>query len=418
MLVLPVCLFRYKSWLKARHQRYIMNSQRSVNTGPVFFALGFRPFYLLAGIYALLALPIWIASYSGALQWGGYMQGMNWHIHEMLFGFAPAVFAGFLLTAVRNWTGLPTPSGGKLAALVGLWIAARVLNLTGPSLLAIVLDVAFLPVLGLSIAFPIWRSNNRRNIKIVGVLTVLTLANLVWHLASVGVLSPFLINLSYITAIDVITVLMAIVGGRVIPAFTANAVPGSKPRHSRWLEVVALGSLVLIVLGDVASAWQVIPAKLWFVLLGVAALAHLARLSLWQPLKTRKSALLLMLPMAYLWIPISLLFRAAAQLSNLSPAAATHALTVGAMTSLMMAMMTRSALGHSGRALTASWVEVSVFWLLQTTAVIRVGATLIPVVFYRNAMFVSALFWTLSFAIFVIGYWKILTQPRVDGKPG
>lgn len=395
-----------------------MSIQKSANAGPVFFALGFRPFYLVAGIYALLALPIWIASYTGALHWGGHMQGMYWHIHEMIFGFAPAVIAGFLLTAVRNWTGLPTPSGVKLAALVGLWVAARVLNLTGPSLLAIVLDVAFLPALGLSIALPIWRSNNRRNIKILGVLTVLALANLVWHLASLGVIMPYFMNVSYITAIDILTVLMAIVGGRVIPAFTANAIPGSKPRHIKWLEVVALGSLVLIVLADVVSAWHTMPPRLWFVLLAVAALAHLARLSLWQPLKTRNNALMLMLPMAYLWIPISLVLRAAAQFGDLSPAASTHALTIGAMASLMMAMMTRSALGHSGRVLAASWVEISVFWLLQATAVIRVGATLLPMVFYRNAMFVSALFWTLAFAIFVVGYWKILTQARVDGKPG
>lgn len=395
-----------------------MNNQKSANTGPVFLALGFRPFYLLAGMYAFLALPIWIASYTGALHWGGHMQGMYWHIHEMIFGFAPAVMAGFLLTAVRNWTGLPTPSGGKLAALVGLWLAARVLNLTGPSLLAMLLDVAFLPALGLSIAIPIWRSNNRRNIKILAVLTVLALANLVWHLASMGVILPYFMNVSYITAIDIITILMAIVGGRVIPAFTANAIPGSHPRHIKWLEVVALGLLVLIVLGDVASAWHTIPVKLWFALLAVAALAHLARLSLWQPLKTRNNALMLMLPMAYLWIPISLLLRAAAQVSDLSPAAATHALTIGAMASLMMAMMTRSALGHSGRVLSAGWVEISVFWLLQTTAIIRVGAAFIPMVFYRNAMIVSALFWTLAFAIFVIGYWKILIQPRVDGKPG
>jgi uncharacterized protein involved in response to NO len=395
-----------------------MSNQKPANSSPVFFALGFRPFYLLAGIFALLALPMWIASYTGMLQWPGHMQGMYWHIHEMIFGFAPAVMAGFLLTAVRNWTGLPTPAGGKLAALVSLWVAARVLNFTGPSLVAMVVDVAFLPMLGLSIAIPIWRSNNRRNIKVLAVLAVLALANLVWHLASMGVLMPYLMNVSYITAIDMITILMAIVGGRVIPAFTGNAIPGSKPRHLKWLEVIALGSLVLIVLTDLVSTWHQISPRFWLVLLTIAALAHFARLSLWQPFKTQRNALLLMLPMAYLWIPVSLLLRAASQVSDLSPAAATHALTIGAMSSLMMAMMTRSALGHSGRALTASWVELSAFWLLQATAVVRVVATMLPMVFYRNAMFVSAIFWTLAFAIFVGGYWKVLTQPRVDGKPG
>jgi len=395
-----------------------MNTTKKQNSGMVLFALGFRPFYLLAGVFALLALPVWIATYTGALQWGGHMQGMNWHIHEMVFGFAPAVMAGFLLTAVKNWTGLPTPTGAKLAGLVLLWVAARIANVTGPTILSVVLDVSFLPVLGVALAIPIWRSQNRRNMKILGVLSALTLANLVWHLASLGIVSPALMNVSYITAIDIITILMAIVAGRVIPAFTAGAVPGSKPRHVKAIEVVALATLVLIVLGDVLGVWIVLSKQIWFTLFALAAAAHLVRLWLWQPLSTRHNALLLMLPVAYAWIPISLALRAASQITNLSPAAATHALTVGAMSSLMMAMMTRSALGHSGRALAATWVENSVFWLLQTTAIVRVGATLAPMVLYRDAMFVSAFLWTLAFAIFVFGYWKILTQPRVDGKPG
>lgn len=384
----------------------------------VWLALGFRPFYLLAGVFAMLALPLWIAAYTGALQWNGHMQGMNWHIHEMIFGFAPAVMAGFLLTAVKNWTGLPTPTGAKLAALVLLWVAARLVNITGPGMLAIVLDVAFLPALGVALAIPIWQSKNRRNVKILGVLAALTLANLVWHLASIGVLSTLLMNVSYITAIDIITILMAIVAGRVIPAFTSNAVSGSNPRSVKAIDVAAVGALILIVLGDVVGAWVSISNYIWFVLLTIAAVAHLARLGLWQPLRTRHNALLLMLPLAYLWIPVSLALRAVSQISDLPIAASTHALTIGAMSSLMMAMMTRSALGHSGRALKATWVENGVFWLLQLTAIIRVGATLGPVIMYRNAMLVSALLWTLAFAIFVVGYWKILTRPRVDGKPG
>lgn len=395
-----------------------MNATKKQNSGMVVFALGFRPFYLLAALFAVLALPVWIATYTGTLQWGGHMHGMNWHIHEMIFGFAPAVIAGFLLTAVRNWTRLPTPTGANLAALVLLWVAARIANVTGPSVLSVVLDVAFLPALAVAIGIPIWRSGNRRNLKILAVLAVLSLANLIWHLASKGIVSPVLMNTSYITAIDIITILMAIVAGRVIPAFTRNAVPGSNPRTIKAVEVVALGALVLIVLADVFGVWVALSKEIWFTLFTVAALAHLVRLWLWQPSSTRHNALLLMLPLAYAWIPVSLGLRAVSQVSMLVPAAATHALTVGAMSSLMVAMMTRSALGHSGRMLTATWVENSAFWLLQATAVIRVGATLAPLLFYRSAMIVSAALWTLSFAIFVFGYWKILTQPRVDGLPG
>ncbi len=395
-----------------------MNVTKKQNPGMTIFALGFRPFYLLAALFALLALPVWIAAYTGLFQWGGHMQGMNWHIHEMIFGFAPAVITGFLLTAVRNWTRLPTPTGTKLAGLVLLWVAARIANITGPTALSVVLDVAFLPAVAVAIGIPIWRSSNRRNLKILAVLAVLALANLTWHLASIGVVSPVLMNVSYITAIDIITILMAIVGGRVIPAFTGNAVPGSNPRIIKAVEIVALGALVLIVLADVFGVWIVLSKEIWFTLLAVAAVAHLIRLLLWQPLRTRHNALLLMLPVAYAWIPISLALRAASHVSNLMPVAAMHALTVGAMSSLMIAMMTRSALGHSGRTLVATWVEKSVFWLLQTTAIVRVGATLAPLIIYRDAMVVSSVTWTLAFAIFVFGYWKVLTQPRVDGRSG
>ena len=395
-----------------------MNVTKNQNFGMILFALGFRPFYLLAGLFAVLALPVWIATYTGILQWGGHMQGMSWHIHEMIFGFAPAVIAGFLLTAVPNWTRLPTPAGTKLAGLALLWLAARIANITGPTVLSIVLDVAFLPAIAVAVGIPIWRSANRRNLKVLLVLAALTLANLIWHLASISVVSPVLMHVSYVTAIDIITILMAIVGGRVIPAFTRNAVSGSNPITIKSVEVVALGALVLLVLADVFGVWVALPKIIVLPLLVVAALGHLVRLWLWQPLRTRHDPLLLMLPVAYVWIPISLGLRAFSQISDLMPAASMHALTIGAMSSLMVAMMMRSALGHSGRMLTATWVENSVFWLVQTTAIVRVGAALVPLVFYRNAMVVSSVLWTLAFVIFVFGYWKALTQPRVDGRPG
>jgi uncharacterized protein involved in response to NO len=369
-------------------------------------------------MFALLALPLWIASYTGMVQWGGYLRGMSWHSHEMIFGFAPAVMAGFLLTAVRNWTGQPTPSGAKLGVLAALWVLARVVNLTGPANVAVLLDVAFLPLLGVAIAIPIWRSRNVRNFKILLVLTVLSVANMVYHLSYLNVLPADFMRLTLTAALDVFTILMAIVGGRVIPAFTANAVASAQPRHVKSVEMMALGSLALILAADIMDYWFSLTSAAWVILLALAAVAHGIRLCLWQPHRTRHNPLLWMLPVAYGWIPISLTFRALAQISVLPATAAVHALTLGAISGLMLAMMTRSALGHTGRDLRAGWTEISAFLLIQVAAVIRVGATLIPAEFYRGAVVFSGVTWSLAFAIFSLRYWFILTRPRIDGRPG
>lgn len=395
-----------------------MNKPAEKYFNSVFLALGFRPFYLLAGIFAFLAIPLWIASYAGLVQWAGYLRGVSWHGHEMIFGFAPAVMAGFLLTAVRNWTGLPTPGGLRLGALAALWALARVTNITGPANMAAMLDVAFMPALGVVIAIPIWRSRNARNFKILAVLALLSLANIVYHMSYLGLLPADFMRWALIAALDVITILMAIVGGRVIPAFTANAVAGAKPSQVKSVEMMALGSLVLILAVDIAGYWYSLTPAAWVILLALAALAHGIRLWSWQPHRTRHKPLLWMLPVAYGWIPISLALRTLAQIAQLPATASVHALTVGAISSLMLAMMMRSALGHTGRDLTAAWSEISAFLLLQIAAVIRVGATLIPAEFYRGAVVFSGVLWALAFAIFALRYWAILTRPRIDGRPG
>ena len=385
---------------------------------PVFLALGFRPFYLLAAIFAALALPLWIASYAGWLQWGGYLQGTNWHSHEMIFGFAPAVMAGFLLTAARNWTGQPTPTGAKLGMLASLWIMARVAAVTGPALVAAMLDAAFLPALGVVIALPIWRSRNVRNFKILLVLSLLTAANVAYHLSYLNWWPAEVMPLAITAALDVITILMAIIGGRVIPAFTANAVAAAQPRHIKSVEVAALGSLVLILTADILAYWRALAPQVWVILLVTAAVAHGIRLVLWQPQRTIHNMLLCMLPLAYVWIPVSLALRATVQVWGISAAAPTHALTIGAISSLMLAMMTRSALGHTGRNLSAGWAETSAFLLLQLAAVVRVGATFIPAPYYRDAVFTACILWLLAFTAFLLRYWAILTRPRIDGRPG
>ncbi len=383
-----------------------------------FLALGFRPFYLLAGVFAAVAVPIWLMSFTGGMRMDGYLPGIAWHSHEMIFGFAPAIMAGFLLTAVRNWTGQPTPTGMSLAALVVLWLVARILMLTGPATAAALIDSLFLPALGVAIAIPIWRSRNKRNYKILAVLTALTLANVCFHLASLGVLPVGASRVAIFAALDVIAILVAIIGGRVIPAFIGNAIEKSAPRHVFSIEVISVGALVVILAFDSLQWWAPVPNAVWLAILAIAAVVHGIRLLLWQPFLTHGNPLLWMLPVAYAWLPIMLALRALSLLSVVPISAAFHALTVGAIASLMIAIMMRSALGHTGRELEAGPFEISAFLLLQLAAIVRVLASTVVPGAYREAMIVSGVLWTSAFVVFLIRYWPILTRARIDGRQG
>jgi len=341
---------------------------------------------------------------------------MFWHSHEMLFGYIVAVVAGFLFTAVRNWTGLPTPTGATLGGIAVLWLLARLLLVSGPSIPAVFLDVAFLPIVAIAIAIPILRSRNKRNYKVIGLLATVSVLHLLFHLALDGQLPAWLSRASLFASVDLIVILFALIGGRVIPAFTRNAVAGSNPRHEPWLEVIAFGSLLLIALVTLVggaltlAAW--IPASLFV----VAAVAHLLRLALWQPQLTLGNPLLWMMPVAYSWLPVALMLRALSTVAAVVPGAWIHALTMGALSSLMMAMMMRSTLGHTGRSLVASHMDMAAFLALQIAALIRVVAG--SAGNYQTLVTLSGLFWVLAFALFLVRYLPMLVQPRVDGKPG
>jgi len=379
-------------------------------------ALGLRPFYSLAGIFAIAAVAYWLLAYRGVLPPASYLSGTFWHSHEMVYGFAIAVMSGFLLTAVRNWTGLPTPTGYSLVALVLLWGTARVLVTTGPAMLAAFVDVLFIPVLTIAIAVPIFRSRNQRNYKVVVLLGLLAVSHIVYHMAFLGSFPSWLNHTAVIVAIELITILYALVAGRVIPAFTRNAIQGSDPKNAMWLEVLSFGSLMLIVATTVASDWVTVPAALSRTLFVVAAVAQLFRLALWQPQVTLKDPLLWMMSVSYSWLPAALLLRAFAP--SIGDAAWIHALTTGAVSGLMLAMMMRSTLGHTGRELVASRADIGAFLVLQLAAVIRVIATFVPA--SQHAQFVngSGVLWILAFGVFLLRYLPMLSRPRIDGRPG
>jgi uncharacterized protein involved in response to NO len=376
------------------------------------FQLGFRTFYSLAAIFAIAAVILWLRSLAGLSGTGAYLYGVVWHSHEMLFGFSVAVVAGFLLTAVRNWTGLPTPTGAMLAMMAILWLAARVLIIIGPAPLAAVVDVAFLPALAIAIAGPILRSKNERNYKVLAIVLLLAALHGVFHLASQGYVEIWLSRSSLFVSIDIVIILMSIVGGRVIPAFTRNAIPRATSRHEPWVEVMTFVSMILVVVvTSVQVAWAPSPV-LMAMLLVVAAASHATRLALWDPVKTIHSPLLWMLPAAYSWIPFAFLLRALAAMNIIPAGAWIHAMTMGAVSALMLAMMMRSSLGHTGRELVASKADMAAFLLLQVAAIVRVIASIMAGETYQQWIVASGLIWALAFLVFVTRYLPMLSRPR------
>ena len=242
--------------------------------------LGFRPFYLLASLFAALSIGIWALQFSGLLTYA-YLQGPMWHAHEMLFGFTLAVLTGFLLTAGQNWSGQPTPKGVHLGVLAGLWVLGRVLVLSPWGWLAAITNVAFPLAVAHALAMPLYRARNRRNYFFVALLVLMGLAQLVVHLNALGVLRvPGWAGIAL--GLDVMLMVLCVMGGRVIPMFTNNGIPGAQAVRNPWVEKLALGLVVVLI---VADALQV--SGPWFALLAVlCTLAHLTRWSLWQPWKT------------------------------------------------------------------------------------------------------------------------------------
>ncbi len=363
-----------------------------------FLALGFRPFYLLAGAYAALGVPLWAAQYAG------WLPGMNpsWHAHEMIFGYAFAVIAGFLLTAVRNWTGLPTPSGAVLGATAALWIVARLLALNS-LLLASIADAAFALALAWGIGRPIILSRNRNWFFIL----------LVLGLGAASVAFQAFPRTALAVGLDLVLFIVAVMAGRVVPAFTNNAVPGAGARRIQWLEYAALGSILLLLFFDIWQYLFVSPV----IALAAAAL-HAARVALWAPHRTLGRPILWILHLSYAWIVVHLLMRGLAGFGIVPAVLATHALTIGTIGGLTLGMMTRTSRGHTGRPLATGNAELAAYALVHLAAAVRVFLPLALPAAYTASVAISAVLWSAAFAVFVVSYFPILTEPRLDGQPG
>ncbi len=375
--------------------------------------LGFRPFYLAAALFACLAIPVWVLLFLGRSGWSPQIPAQLWHAHEMLFGFAAAVIVGFLLTAAKAWTGLQTPRGTALAALVLLWLGARVAALVAPYPVFAVLDLLLLPVVAAILLRVLLRAENRRNLPLVGLLGMLSLANLAFHLSVLGHIDLPPVRALY-AALALIVLIECVMAGRVIPAFTMAAIPGLRLTIDPQLEKATAVASVLAL-----SLWVIAPSSgISAPALAFAAVLQLARLIAWKPWRTRSRPILWILHLSYGWIPVGFLLLAMSQLGWLAASAGIHALAVGATGGLIIGMVTRTARGHTGRALQASPLEVAAYALVMLAALLRVVLPMLAPQWLVASVIAAAIAWSLAFGFYLALYTPWLLRPRIDGKDG
>lgn len=378
-----------------------------------FLGRGFRPFFLLGALQAVCML----------LLWGGYalqiitppsfmLATISWHAHEMIYGFAICIIAGFLLTAVANWTGRPPVKHGHLLALCGVWIAGRVvmnIDLSLPIWLVQTISLAFIPFLALSLSVSLFKSHNKRNYIFLGVLSIL------W--GTQICLLIFGIHTAIYVALMMIIVVISLIGGRVIPLFTTSALKkrGVNVSHTPQmrLDIAALCSLF-------ATSILLITAPNGMALCLVACLSagiHLIRMRRYHSLRTLSDPMLWILQAGYIWLVIGLVLIGMSALGSVSLSSALHALTVGAIGSMTIGMMVRVTLGHTGREITANTSIFIIFVLMQILAIMRVFGTLFLPEYSTFWIVGSAGLWSLCYALYLVIYAPMLMRSRPDGKP-
>lgn len=378
------------------------------------FDLAFRPFFLLAGIGALILVALWGHAFGRGPAGAGYYGFIGWHSHEMLFGYTAAVIVGFLLTAARNWTGVQTLRGAPLALLTLLWLAARVLALLpAPPWLNALVDLAFLPLAALAVLVPLLKGRHYKSLMFVAILLALALGNLLVHLQLLGVTAHTATAGTYL-AVGMILLIIVIMGGRVIPFFTEKGVTnGFVRREWRWVEVAAPLSVLTLALLEGFLPQPALVA----LAAGAAAVVNGMRLSGWYTHAIWRVPLVWVLQVGYAWLVLGLLLKAVAAASGAGTLLALHAATIGGIGGITLGMMARVTLGHTGRALSPPRAIPWAFALLYVAALLRVFLPLL-LPSYALSVALSAVFWSAAFALFVWSYGLMLLKPRVDGMPG
>jgi len=382
--------------------------------GPALFSFGFRPFFLFGAIWAALSAPLWIWSYLTGQAMIGAAPALAWHVHEMLFGFIAAIVGGFLLTAVPNWTGRLPVRGLPLMTLFGLWAAGRAAMLAYDALgpVAAVIDSTFLAVLAAVLLREVITGGNMRNLPVCLLSTLFALANIGFHVAMATGTGW---RPAQTVAIAVVTMMIALIGGRIVPSFTRNWLVQSGRGESLPAPMSRFDGATLVFAGASLLAWILAPQD-WFsgALLVIAGGLHAIRLSRWKGWRTGAEPLVLILHAGYAWVPLALvLMGLAALFPGIVPAsAAMHALTAGAMGTMTLAVMTRASLGHTGRDRRADTWTSLIYALVVAGALVRVFAPLLAGELQYPLMGAAAALWSAAFALFALRYGHMLTTAR------
>lgn len=376
------------------------------------FDLAFRPFFLSGALFSVIAVLVWTSLLNGWIGFYPYGSTIWWHSHEMLFGFATAIIVGFLLTAVQNWTGQSSVKGKSLALLWLLWFVARLMLAIDLGLgrwVVALVDLAFLPLVAFLLANLIIRVKLWQNLVFVFVILLMTIANGLMHWAVLSD-NPGLATQGSYAMVMLVTLLMTVLGGRVFPMFTANGTGTQKVESIKWLEIGTIGSTVLIAI--VYMTGIILPTELQTLLLMFAAVCHLIRLLRWRFWVTLKTPLVWSLHLSYACIPAGLFLMALHYSTNQIPlSTALHGLTIGAMGSMILAMITRVSLGHTGRNIVVGKLMSTAFIAIFLSFLVRV---FLPVLSndYSLSVAVAAILWALAYGIFSTTFFPILTTKR------
>jgi uncharacterized protein involved in response to NO len=380
------------------------------------FALGFRAFFFCAGVSALVLIVVWKAILAGSLVMENYYPATLWHGHEMLLGYSTAVIAGFLLTAVQNWTGKATTNVGQLAFLCLLWSYGRILpfysGLIPDGLIALV-DFAFLPLLAYRIGKPIIQNRQYVNLLFVGLLILMMLGNALIH----AEILQWTIQTSWsgiYLVLGIVIVMILVIAGRVFPFFTERGLPGTLAIRDPLLDKLCIGAAASMFLLQIFQITGLILA----LVAGLAAVVNCMRWFNWYIQRIWYVPLLWILYTGYAWIIFGFVLTGLSAFSLVMSGLALHAFTMGGIGVLTLGMMSRVALGHTGRALRVSQVITIGFIVINLAVFIRV---LLPVTFadwYHSIIVISSALWLVAFCLFAFVYLPILTSPRIDGKPG
>ncbi len=392
-------------------------ARRREYAGPALFSYGFRPFFLGAALWSAAAVLLWVPYFSAEITLPIAMGPLDWHMHEMVYGYVAAVIAGFLLTAIPNWTGRLPVCGLPLAALAALWLAGRVAIYLGAMIgegSAAVIDISFLLALFAVALREIIAGRNWRNLRVLAVLGVLIAGNGMWH---VEILRFGVGNYGPRIAFAAVLILITLIGGRIVPSFTRNWLarmnPGRLPQPISRFDVAAIAAGALSL-----AVWVAFPqSTVTAVALLAAGGMHAVRLARWAGDRTFADRLVLVLHVAYAFVPLGFLLLGGAILApdRISTSAGIHAWTTGAVGLMTLAVMTRASLGHTGHPLVASTVTQIIYLCALVAALARVAATFGGTM---ELMHVAAIAWVIAFAGFAVAYGPLLVrQPPVWSSP-